>query len=208
MDKILQPCNYLNEITIKNWCPPYPLFSIFELLQGAIIFSKLDLRNYYHIAENQEEDEWRTAFNTASGHCEDRAIPFGLYNAPTVIQVLVKDVLRYILNHFLFIWMTFWFSLTETHISSTFERRFSTSWNILKKCEFHVSSLSFLVFIVSSDNIQTGTENVSAVAKFLVLYSRKQLQREVLRTFTDDSFKFIQFCFSSSSCLNLSKVKL
>lgn len=52
----------LNKITIRNKYPPPLLASTFELLQGATIFSKLDLRNAYH--------EWKTAFNSHLGHFE------------------------------------------------------------------------------------------------------------------------------------------
>ncbi len=63
----LRPCidyRALNKITIKNRYP-LPLMSIaFELLQGAAIFTKLDLRNAYHLVRISAGDEWKTAFNT------------------------------------------------------------------------------------------------------------------------------------------------
>ncbi len=44
---------------------PLPLMSsAFELLQGATIFTKLDLRNAYHLVRIRKGDEWKTAFNT------------------------------------------------------------------------------------------------------------------------------------------------
>lgn len=66
-DKTLRPCiDYrgLNNITVKNKYPLPLLTSAFELLQGATIFSKLDLRNAYHLVRIREGDEWKTAFNT------------------------------------------------------------------------------------------------------------------------------------------------
>ncbi len=38
--------------------------SAFERLQGALFFTKLDLRNAYHLVRMREGDEWMTAFNT------------------------------------------------------------------------------------------------------------------------------------------------
>lgn len=100
-DKTLRPCiDYrgLNDIMFKN-CYPLPLISsAFEPLQGAVIFSKLDLRNAYHLVRIWEGDEWKTAFNTASGRNEYLVMPFGLTNAPTVFQALDNDVLHDILH--------------------------------------------------------------------------------------------------------------
>ncbi|KAF7640827.1 hypothetical protein LDENG_00011580, partial [Lucifuga dentata] len=46
-----------------------------------------------------------------------------------------------------------------------------------EKCEFHVSSVSFLGFIVAEGSIQMDPEKVSAVTSWPVPESRKQLQR-------------------------------
>lgn len=103
-DKTLRPCidfRGLNNITMKNRYPLPLLSSAFEQLQGATIFSKLDLRNAYHLVRIKEGDEWKTAFNTPLGHFEYLVMPFGLTNAPAVFQALINDVLRDFLNRFL-----------------------------------------------------------------------------------------------------------
>ena len=51
-DKSLRPCiDYLglNNITVKNRYPLPLISSAFELLEGATIFTKLYLRNAYHL---------------------------------------------------------------------------------------------------------------------------------------------------------------
>lgn len=77
-DKTLRPCiDYrgLNDISVKN-CYPLPLISsTFKPLQGPTVFSKLDLRNAYHLVRIREGDEWKTAFNTVSGHYEYLVMP-------------------------------------------------------------------------------------------------------------------------------------
>ena len=65
----------LNNITMKNRYPLPLISSAFELLQGATIFSKLDLRNAYHLVRIREGDDWNTAFNTPSGHYEYLTCP-------------------------------------------------------------------------------------------------------------------------------------
>ncbi|KAL2094482.1 hypothetical protein ACEWY4_009201 [Coilia grayii] len=95
-DGSLRPCiDYrgLNDITIKNRYRLPLLTTAFELLQGATVFTKLDLRNAYHLVRIREGDEWKTAFNNPNGHYEYLVMPFGLTNAPAVFQGLVNDVL-------------------------------------------------------------------------------------------------------------------
>lgn len=77
-DKTLRPCiDYrgLNAITIKNKYPLPLINSAFEPPHGATIFSKLDLRNAYHLVRIREGDEWETAFNTPLGHFEYLVMP-------------------------------------------------------------------------------------------------------------------------------------
>ena len=88
-DKTLRPCiDYrgLNNITVKNRYPLPLINSAFESLQQAKIFTKLDLRNAYHLVRIKEGDEWKTAFNTPQGHFEYLVMPFGLTNAGATFQ--------------------------------------------------------------------------------------------------------------------------
>jgi hypothetical protein len=52
--------------------------------------------------EVREGDEWKTASNTASGLYEYLVMLFGLINSPSVFQALVNNVLRDMLNQFVF----------------------------------------------------------------------------------------------------------
>lgn len=107
-DGSLQPCTdcrALNDITSKNKYP-LPLLDVaFGPLHKARILSKLDLYNVYHLVQICKGDEWSTAFNTPLGHFKYLVMPFGLTNAPAMFQSLVNDVLRDMLNKFLFIYL-------------------------------------------------------------------------------------------------------
>ncbi|KAF7648883.1 hypothetical protein LDENG_00150580, partial [Lucifuga dentata] len=171
-DKSLRPCiDYrgLNEVTIKNRYPLPLLFSAFELLQGATIFTKLDLRNAYHLVRIREGDEWKMAFNTPSGPYEYLVMPFGLTNAPAVFQALVNDVLQDMLNQFVFVYLDdiLIFSKSEQeHIQPVCQvlQRLLENQLFVKeeKCEFHVPMVSFLGFIVAAGTIQMDPSKVSA----------------------------------------------
>ena len=77
----------------------------FELLQEAVVFTKLDLCNAYHLVRVRHGDEWKTAFNTPTGHYEYLVMPIGLTNAPAVFQALINDVLRDMLNIYVFVYL-------------------------------------------------------------------------------------------------------
>jgi hypothetical protein len=107
-DGSLRPCiDYcgLNDITVKNRYPLPLISSAFVPLHGASVFTKLGLRNTYHLVRIREGDEWKTTFNTSLGHYEYLVMPFGLTNAPAVFQSLVNDVLRDMLNHTVFVYI-------------------------------------------------------------------------------------------------------
>uniref|UniRef100_A0A3B3HXC3 ribonuclease H n=1 Tax=Oryzias latipes TaxID=8090 RepID=A0A3B3HXC3_ORYLA len=80
-DKTLRPCidyRELNQITIKDKYTLPLISSVFDSVQEARIFTKLDLRNAYHLVRIRDGDEWKTAFNTPLGHYEYLVMPFGL----------------------------------------------------------------------------------------------------------------------------------
>ncbi|KAK2905603.1 hypothetical protein Q8A73_009546 [Channa argus] len=196
----LRPCiDYrgLNLITIHNRYPLLLISSVFELLQGAKVFTKLDLRNAYHLVRIWEGDEWKTAFNTPAGHFEYLVMPFGLTNAPAVFQNLVNDVLGDMLNRFVFVYLDdiLIFSTSETehvtHVRKVLSRLYQNNLFVkAEKCVFHASSVSFLGFIVSPGRMEMDPGKVSAVRDWPVPESRKQLQRFL--GFTNFYIRFIR----------------
>ncbi|XP_045555675.1 uncharacterized protein [Salmo salar] len=184
-DKTLPTCidyRRLNDITDKNRYPQQLISSAFEPLQGATVFSKLDLRNAYHLVRIR--DEWKTAFNTASGHYEYLVMPFGLTNTPAMFQALVNDVLRDMLNRFVFICiddiLVFSRSAQEhvLHIRQVLQCLLEKQLFVkVKKCEFYRSTIVFLGYIISNGSVQMDPGKVRAVMDWPQPTSRVQLQR-------------------------------
>lgn len=94
----------LNEITVKNRYPLPLMDSAFQVLQEARMFTKLDLRNAYHLVRMRAGDKWKTAFSTPLGHFEYLVMPFGLSNTPAVFQGLI-NVLQDFLHRFVFVYL-------------------------------------------------------------------------------------------------------
>ncbi|KAG1944952.1 retrotransposable element [Pimephales promelas] len=169
-DGSLRPCiDYrgLNNITVKNTYPLPLMSSAFERLQGASIFTKLDLRNTYHLVRIREGDEWKTAFNTPRGHFEYLVMPFGFSNSPAFFQALVNDVLRDMIDQFIYVYLDdiliFSSSLQEhvQHVRRVLQRLLENGLFVkAEKCNFHAQSVPFLGYIVSSEGMRIDPEKV------------------------------------------------
>ena len=72
---------------------PYQIL-MYSRLQGAKVFTTLDLRSgYYHIGLS-ENSKAKTAFVMLFGKYQFEAVPFGLAQAPAYLQQLISMVLQ------------------------------------------------------------------------------------------------------------------
>ena len=84
----------LNDVTFKDAHPLPRINDTLEALQGAKIFSTLDLKSGYWQVPIKEEHKSKTAFRTSSGQLfEFNRLPLGLCNTPATFSRLMDNVI-------------------------------------------------------------------------------------------------------------------
>ena len=164
----------LNQITIKNKYPLPRIDDLFDQLQGASVFSKIDLRSGYHQLRIRKSDVQKTAFRTRYGHYEFRVMPFGLTNAPAAFMDLMNRVFRIYLDQFVVVFVDdmLVYSLdVETHwmhLKAVLETlRQNQLFAKFSKCEFWLEEVAFLGHVISGAGIKVDPAKVEAVSSWV-----------------------------------------
>jgi len=160
----------LNRITIHN---RYPLPLMQELqgrVQGAQWFTKMDLKNGFHLIRIKEGDEWKTAFRTRYALFEFQVMPFGLTNAPSTFQdMLDVGVLAY-MDHILV-----YANTEEDHdrmVKEVLKRIQNNGLAISpEKCTWKAAEVEFLGYVIGRDGIRMSDDKVQAVLDWKTLGS-------------------------------------
>ncbi|WMV41056.1 hypothetical protein MTR67_034441 [Solanum verrucosum] len=95
----------LNKVTIKNKYPIPRIDDLFDQLQGASHFSKIDLKCGYHQLRVRDIDIPKIAFRTWYGHYEFVFISFGLTNTPAAFMDLMNRVFKKNLELFVLVFI-------------------------------------------------------------------------------------------------------
>ena len=82
----------LNKVTIKNKYSIPRIDDLFDQLQGASHFSKIDLRSGYHQLRVKDSDIPKTALKTRYGHYEFVVMSFVLTNSHAAFMDLMHRV--------------------------------------------------------------------------------------------------------------------
>ncbi|KAD4586135.1 hypothetical protein E3N88_23736 [Mikania micrantha] len=163
----------LNKITIRNRYPLPRIDDLFDKLQGAKCFSKIDLRSGYHQFKIKDSDVSKSAFRTRYGHYEFLVMPFGLTNAPVVFMDLMNRVFCKFLDKFVIVFIDdilIYSNSKEEHeghlriVLETLRRK--KLYAKFSKCDFWLSQVAFFGHIVSAEGIMMDPAKIEAITKW------------------------------------------
>ena len=164
----------LNARTVKDAYSLPRIEDALDSLNGACIFTSLDLKSGYWQVELDEDSIPLTAFTVGPlGFYECVRMPFGLTNAPATFQRLMESCLGELHLDWCIIYLDdiIIFSKTPddhiTRLEGVFEKLAKAGLKLKpSKCEFFRSSLKYLGHIVSKDGIATDPRKIEAIQKW------------------------------------------
>ena len=171
----------VNKVTIANGHPLPDMQEMLDRLRGVRIFSKLDMKSVYHQLELHESSRDLTAFVHEGQTWRYKRCCFGLRSLPQCFQKLMECVLRGIpgvqvyLDDVLVVAATW--EEHEEGLSEVLKRLRDHDITLNEgKCQFGVTSLEFLGFVVSERGIEVSPDRVQGLRDMDHPKTQKQLQ--------------------------------
>ncbi|GJP85369.1 hypothetical protein CLOP_g15479 [Closterium sp. NIES-67] len=160
----------LNKQTIKNKYPIPRIDDLLDQLQGATVFSKLDLRSGYWQIRMADDSVHKTAFQTRYGSYEYLVMPFGLTNALATFQAEMNHILRPLLDECVVVYLDEILIYSRDmqqhveHLRRVFEiLRREHFYVKLSKSDFALEKVQFLGHIVSAQGVHVDPKKIEAV---------------------------------------------
>jgi len=191
-----RPCGdyrRLNTVTVPDRYAIPNIQTVHNKMEGANIFSRLDLVKAYHFIPMRESDICKTAICTPFGTYEYTRMPFGLRNASSTFQRFIDNLLRDIPFVVTYIDDILIFSQSQEehqqHLLRVLERLNTANLRInRKKSDLFKNKINFLGFEFSSTGIKPMPERVQALIDLPPPGDQKTLQRYI------GMFAFYQRC--------------
>ncbi len=153
-------------MTIKNRFPLPRIDDLFDQLQGAQVFSSMDLQSAYYQVRLKPEDVPKTLFTTPRGLYEYTVLCFGLTNAPSTFQAVMNDVLKEVIGKFVLVYLddiVIYSKNAEEHVEHIRIVLEVLRKLKLSKCSFMQSELKFLGHTVGAQGLQVDPKKVAIV---------------------------------------------
>jgi len=173
----------LNKLTILNKYPLPLMTELRERVAGATTFTKLYLKDGYHLIRIKNADERKTAFHTRYRHYKYKVMPFGLVNAPATFQAIMNTILREFLDHGIVVYLDdiLIYSKTMEEREARVKQALATLERhdhaiSLKKAVFLIDTVEFLGYIVGQNGVTMSEKKVVSSLNWKVPRSVKDVQ--------------------------------
>jgi hypothetical protein len=143
-------------------------------MEGASVFSKIDLQSGYHQLKIRESDIPKTAFHTRYGLYEYTFMSFRLTNAPAYFMCLMNKVFMEYLDKFVMVFIDdiLIFSKMEeeheVHLRLVLEKlRAHQLYANFSKCEFWITEVAVLGHVISAGGVSVDPGKVKDVLNLM-----------------------------------------
>jgi hypothetical protein len=143
-------------------------------MEGASVFSKIDLQSGYHQLKIRESDIPKIAFHTRYGLYEYTFMSFRLTNAPAYFMCLMNKVFMEYLDKFVMVFIDdiLIFSKMEeeheVHLRLVLEKlRAHQLYANFSKCEFWITEVAILGHVISAGGVSVDPGKVKDVLNLM-----------------------------------------
>jgi hypothetical protein len=165
----------LNYLTVKDSFPLPRIDDAYQFLQGARIFSSIDLKSGFWQIKLTERSIPKTAFATRNGEYEFLVMPFGLCNVPATFQHMMNSILKECLGKYALVYMDdiIVFSKTKEEHAAHIKRVFELlkEYDLVvseKKCKWGQEKLLFLGHVVDGSGINVDDKKIAKIKEWPV----------------------------------------
>ena len=167
---------HLNNRTINDAYSLPRIEETLDCLNGAKIFTSLDLKSGYWQVEMEQESKPLTALTVGPlGFFECERMPFGLTNAPATFQRSMESCLGDLHLNWCIIYLDYIIVFSETpqehirRLHGVFQKLASVGLKLKpNKCEFFKKKITHLGHVVSEKGMEVDPKKAEAVQKWHV----------------------------------------
>ena len=174
----------LNNVTIDEYFPLHYIDDLLNRVANAEIYTTLDLAWGYHQVALSTDSIEKSSFVTSNGQYEYLVLPFGLKNAPSTFQRVLRDILRPFIKRGVedYLYDIVIYSNDFYEHRQTLEDVINalSQQNIRlrrEKCVFFQSKIEVLGHVVMHNSIQPSSAKIKAVMSFPVPTTLRQVQQ-------------------------------